>query len=73
MLYVVIRYKVQKIKIVNNFINLSGSSTTNKQFPSFDEHDSHWDTDALDNLVKHGAGPIFLMTGNSTVDQPNDN
>ena len=61
------------LKTVNKFITLSGSSLTNKQFPFFDGHESHWDADALDNLEKREVEPFFLMAGNSTLDQSNEN
>ena len=61
------------VKNSKKTIQLSGSSLTNKQFPLFNGHDSHWDANALENLAKHHSEPFFLMAGNSTLDHHNDN
>ena len=50
-----------------------GSSVTITQSPFFDIYNSHWDNDALDNLAENHYGSFFLIAGNSTVDQPDNN
>ena len=61
------------LKTTENFSSLAGASAGNPQFPFFDGHDSHWDSDSLDLYTKRNCHPFFLKAGDSTNDQPNDN
>ena len=61
------------LKTTENFSNLLGACKANPQFPFFDGHGSHWDSDSLDILSKRNLHPFFLKAGDSTNDQPNDN
>ena len=39
----------------------------------FDNHDSHWDADAMDMMYKNNMQGFILKASDSMNDQPNDN
>ena len=60
-------------KAMRQFVKLSGAHGTNINVLTFDGHDSHWDSDALDYAADNFVQTFFLKAGDSTTDQPNDN
>ena len=53
--------------------NICGASPVNNQILFFDGYNSHFDDDALRQMMYKNIQPFVLKSGNSINDQPNDN
>ena len=58
---------------MTQFSNVCGASPVNNQILFFDGHESHFDDDALRQMMEKNIQTFVLKSGNSINYQPNDN